>query len=513
MARDTLKAVGARTGAWFAGRLSALRGRWPAASRSRVADVLLALGVWAVYVTLAVLQDRFSPQGMSVLAFAFFTVSSAALVWWRRRPITVVAVTVVCDCVIVVSTGWQGYGLQAMLALYAAGSHGAARRAWVAAVAVGLFYPAVSTAVQLATGTERQDSGSLGVFVPLLLVGLGRLVRLRRETARRRQAELAEEIVRAERRHISRELHDVVAHNISTMQVLMGAARTTMARDPGGAEAALLSAERAGREAMAEMRQLLHVLRADRVDDPAGPGAAPVDGGSPTGAGIGLPGKAGPPGGPGSPDGTGSPGGTGSPDGPGSPGGTGSPARRAAALPSLVGRAREADQPASLEVTGTSGRLPAAVDHAIYRIVQEALTNARKHAGNVPVRVRVGYEPAAVEVEVIDDGPGTAAAGKRYEGHSGGGFGLGGMAERVALCGGRLETGPLPGGGFRVHARLPLPVLGTDGRRDAGEGPAGREAAGRPPAASRPIEREAAEREATVQEEPGREPAEREGET
>ncbi|WP_440099985.1 sensor histidine kinase [Streptosporangium sp. H16] len=476
-ARDTLKAVRARAGAWFAGRLSALRGRWPAASRSRVADVLLALGVWAVYATLAVLQDRFSPQGMSVLAFAFFTVSSAALVWWRRRPIAVVAVTVVCDCVIVVSTGWQGYGLQAMLALYAAGSHGAARRAWVAAVAVGLFYPAVSTAVQLATRTERQDSGSLGVFVPLLLVGLGRLVRLRRETARRRQAELAEEIVRAERRHISRELHDVVAHNISTMQVLMGAARTTMARDPGGAEAALLSAERAGREAMAEMRQLLHVLRADRVSDPAGPGAAPVDGDSPTGAGTGFSGHAGPSG------------------ETGPLGGAGSPARRAAALPSLVGRAREADQPAVLEVTGTPGRLPAAVDHAIYRIVQESLTNARKHAGNVPVRVRVEYEPAAVEVEVVDDGPGTAAAEKRYEGHSGGGFGLGGMAERVALCGGRLETGPLPCGGFRVHAWLPLPVLGTDARRDTGEGPPEREPADRPPAAGRPVERETTERE------------------
>ncbi|MEU4538474.1 histidine kinase [Streptosporangium sp. NPDC023825] len=498
-------------GAWFAGRLPSPGERWSAARRSRVADVLLALGVWAVYVTLSVLQDRFGTRELPLLTFAFFTVSSAALVWWRRRPIGVVAVTVVCDCVIVVSTGWQGYGLQAMLALYAAGRYGVALHAWVAAVAVGLFYPAVSTAVQLATGAGRQDSGSLGVFVPLLLVGLGRLVWLRRETARRRQAELAEEIVRAERRHISRELHDVVAHNISTMQVLMGAARTTMARDPAGAQAALLSAERAGREAMAEMRQLLHVLRADRADDPAGPGAAPVDGGSPTGAGTGLPGEAGPPGG------------TGSSGGAGRPGGTGSPARGASALPSLVGRAREADQPAVLEVTGTPGRLPAAVDHAVYRIVQESLTNARKHAGNVPVRVRVEYGPAAVEVEVADEGPGTAAAGKKYEGHSGGGFGLGGMAERVALCGGRLETGPLPGGGFRVHARLPLPVLGTDGRGDAGERPAEQEAAGRPPVAGRPVGREAAEREATGQEEPGREPtgpeptgrkpAEREGKT
>ncbi|MEU8383731.1 histidine kinase [Streptosporangium sp. NPDC048865] len=445
-ARDALARARAEVRAWCADRSRALGERWPAASRSRVADVLLALGVWAVYVTLGLLQERFSARGLSLLTFVFFTISSAALLWRRTRPVAAVAVTVACDCVIVVSTGWQGYGLQAMLALYAAGRHGEARRAWVAAVAAGLFYPAVSTAVQLVTGAGRQDSGSLGVFVPLLLVGLGRLVRLRRETVRRRQAELAEEVVRAERRHISRELHDVVAHNISTMQVLMGAARTTMARDPAGAEAALLGAEQAGREAMAEMRQLLHVLRADRVDTPAGAeGDAPGE----TGAH----------------DGAGSSGGT------GLPGGTGSSVRRAAALPALVARAREADQPASLEVTGTPGRLPATVDHAIYRIVQESLTNARKHAGNVPVRVRIGYEAAAVEVEVVDDGPGTAPAGKI---HSGGGFGLGGMAERVALCGGRLETGPLPGGGFRVHARLPLPVVGTGGRPPIGEGPAGR---------------------------------------
>lgn len=411
--------TGAR--AWF----GAAGGRWSPADRSRVADVLIALGVWAVYVALAILQGRFSAQGFSVLAFTFFTVSSAALLWRRSRPITVVAVTVACDCVIVVSTGWQGYGLQAMLALYTTGRHGEARRAWAAAVAVGLFYPAVATAVQLATGAERQDSGSVGLLVPLLLVGVGRLVRLRRETALRRQTELAEEIVRAERRHISRELHDVVAHNISTMQVLVGAARTTMARDPAGAEAALLNAELAGREAMAEMRQLLHVLRADRVNEPAGPESAPVAGDSPTRTG------------------------------------TGSPARGAAALPALVGRAREAGQPALLEVTGEPGRLPAAVDHAVYRIVQESLTNARKHAGNAPVRVRIAYEPAAVEVEVVDNGPGAPSGGRRHEGHFGGGFGLGGMAERVALCGGWLETGHLRDGGFRVHARLPLPVLGT----------------------------------------------------
>ncbi|MGC5010386.1 sensor histidine kinase [Streptosporangium sp. DT93] len=382
-----------------------------------MADVVLALGVWLLYVALTVLQGRLSSQGFSVLLFTFFTVSSAALLWRRSRPGVVVAVTAICDSVIVVSTGWKGYGLQVMLALYAAGRHGEARRAWIAAVAAALFYPAVATGVQLVTAADRRDSGSVGLVVPPLLVGAGRLVRLRRETVLAEEAERAEEIVRAERRHISRELHDVVAHNISTMHILLGAARMTMADDPAAAETSLLGAERAGREALAEMRQLLRVLRADQANDPAGAETSPEP------AAL--------------------------------------PARGAAALPALVVRAREAEQPVSLEVTGEPCRLPAVVDHAVYRIVQESLTNARKHAGNAPVRVRVVYDPSAVEVEVVDDGPGTPSGGRRHEGQAGGGFGLGGMAERVALCGGRLETGPLPEGGFRIHARLPLTLSDT----------------------------------------------------
>ncbi|MFF5114435.1 sensor histidine kinase [Streptosporangium sp. NPDC000509] len=103
---------------------------------------------------------------------------------------------------------------------------------------------------------------------------------------------------------------------------------------------------------------------------------------------------------------------------------------------------------ARLTVTGEPVELPAAVDHAVYRIVQEALTNTRKHAVSARTDVRLTYEPAAVEVEVLDDGLAEEAGTP--------GFGLSGMAERVALCGGRLSTGPRPEGGFRVYARIPL---------------------------------------------------------
>ncbi|NUP17691.1 MAG: sensor histidine kinase [Streptomyces sp.] len=323
-------------------------------------------------------------------------------------------------------TGWKGYGLQAMFALYAAGRHGRVWHAWLAAVVVGLFYPAVALAVHLVTGMASRDSGSLGWFVPLLLVGAGRLMHLRAETTRRRQDEIAEEVVQTERRHIARELHDVVAHNITTMQVLIGAARTTMTRDLPDAEAALRSAERAGREAMAEMRQLLHVLRADELNGTSDHVWSNSAGGQEPGSLAHM-----------------------QPH---------TPASRANALPVLVGRAREAGQPVSLEVSGHSRRLPAAIDHAIHRIVQESLTNARKHAGNVPVRVSIDYGPTMVEVKVVNEEADATHDARRPRTPPGNGFGLTGMAERVALCGGRLETGPLPSGGFSVHAHFPLSV-------------------------------------------------------
>ncbi|MFC4116552.1 sensor histidine kinase [Nonomuraea zeae] len=112
-------------------------------------------------------------------------------------------------------------------------------------------------------------------------------------------------------------------------------------------------------------------------------------------------------------------------------------------------REQQAAENAELEVTGTSVALPTTVDHAVYRIVQEALTNTRKHASSARSRVRLTYLPELVEVEVADDGTG-GPAGPRL------GLGLAGMAERVSLCGGELKAGPAPFGGFVVHARIPL---------------------------------------------------------
>jgi signal transduction histidine kinase len=162
------------------------------------------------------------------------------------------------------------------------------------------------------------------------------------------------------------------------------------------AASALQKIERSGREALTEMRRLLSVLREPR--DEAGLYPQP---------GVGE-------------------------------------------LPALAESVRAAGLTVDLIVDGDHGALPAAVDVSAYRIVQEALTNVLKHAGPAHAEVAVGCADGAVMIEVTDDGPGVAAGGEA------GGQGLTGMRERVAIFGGELRAGPLPGGGYAVRARLPF---------------------------------------------------------
>ncbi|UWZ49889.1 sensor histidine kinase [Dactylosporangium matsuzakiense] len=219
----------------------------------------------------------------------------------------------------------------------------------------------------------------------------------RARTAENTQAALTEKAVAEERRRIARELHDVVAHHVSVMGVLATGSRRMLGRDPAAADEALATIEETGRTALREMRRLLSVLRT--ATEPAGelapqPGLGGIEG--------------------------------------------------------LVEQIREAGLPASLHVSGEPGILDPGVSLTLYRIVQEALTNALKHAGAATVEVRLQFTPADVTVEICDTGRGpqlgTAAVG----------HGLLGMRERVMLYGGTLRTGPRPGGGYRVHARIPI---------------------------------------------------------
>ena len=226
----------------------------------------------------------------------------------------------------------------------------------------------------------------------------GEYLRLLEERARyleQRRAEAAEQAVAEERSRIARELHDVVAHQVSLMTVQAGAAKTVAASDPDAALAAMSAVENAGRQALSEMRHLLHVLRQER----AGGELAPQPG--------------------------------------------------VADLASLAAEVTEAGTEVVFRNEGSVGRLPQRVDLAVYRIVQEALTNVIKHAGpGARATVLLRGRDDGVELTVSDDGCGPGSA----PGH---GYGIAGMRERAELLGGRLSACAGSQGGFRVDAFLP----------------------------------------------------------
>jgi signal transduction histidine kinase len=219
---------------------------------------------------------------------------------------------------------------------------------------------------------------------------------LRREAERQAEARADERVV-AERLRIARELHDVVAHSMSLIAVQAGVAHYVGAERPEAATQALGSIERTSREALREMRRLLGVLRGssgEREDPELAPAPRLAD----------------------------------------------------------LARLAEATTAAGLEVRlrcDAPGELPAGLELAAYRIVQEALTNVIKHAEARQVDVGVRYEGGVLRVEVQDDGRGGPPLTSR-------GHGLLGMNERVAFYGGEFAAGPAPGGGFRVAAALPL---------------------------------------------------------
>jgi signal transduction histidine kinase len=211
--------------------------------------------------------------------------------------------------------------------------------------------------------------------------------------ARERRAAAAERAVAEERRRIAREMHDVVAHSVSVMVVQAGGARRILDREPARAQAAARLIAATGREAIVELQRLLGVLQVD-------PGPPPT----------------------------------------------------LEELDGLVERARAAGLPVALEIEGERRTLPAGVELAAYRVLQEAITNAIKYAGGAPTDVCVRYRADEVELEVRDRGCGGAAPSPV----GGGGHGLVGMGERVRVFGGELHTGRLADGGFEVLARIPV---------------------------------------------------------
>ncbi|MGH3012709.1 MAG: sensor histidine kinase [Gaiellaceae bacterium] len=329
-------------------------------------------------------------------------VLTLSLAWRRRAPLVVlgvaIATSVVANVVGVLDEATTP-AIALVIAVYSVGAHTSGLRA-----AVGGLGAAALIAVNVA---EQFSLGDL-LFIATFLGGAwvaGRAMRYRREREHvlelltvdleREREEKARAAVAEERVRIARELHDIVAHAISVIVLQARGGRRSLATDPGETREALDMIEATGSEALAEMRRLLGMLRRDDEEISLAP----------------------------------------------------QPSLRY--LDALAAQVREAGLPVYLSVEGEPTELPPGVDLSAYRIVQEALTNALKHAGPATARVVVRYRENDLELEIADTGAGASAS-------DGEGHGLAGMRERVSFYGGKIETGPRNGGGFAVRARLPL---------------------------------------------------------
>jgi signal transduction histidine kinase len=334
------------------------------------------------------------------------------LAWRRRAPVAVL--TAVLGGIL--ASGWllaaeraappAGQGpltpfLALLLAGFSFGAYTGQRRrilAGCAVMAAGLGIRVIQGAVS-GQGTDWGTWVAVGLFWVMGLLFRQRLLRVAELQAHadRLQAEHAEKArwaVVEERSRIARELHDVIAHSVSVMVVQAGAARHTLDAADTGTREALQAIEAAGREALAELRRLLGILR--RPDDE--PALAPVPGLARVGA--------------------------------------------------LIAQMREAGLPTQLDIEGEPTEIAPGIDLTAYRIIQEALTNSLRHAGPAHARVRIRYRPHELDLEITDDGKAAAASG------NGSGNGLAGMRERAALYGGTLDAGR-GDHGFTVRARLP----------------------------------------------------------
>jgi len=395
--------------------MPSLRRWWASEHRALFLDAVLAvsLGIVSIFVAGRVAQA----EGTTVQAgaIALLVVQSVALTVRRRWPMAVYSVVGIGTVVY----AWLGYpesvgGFGVLIAIYTVAAHVPLREAVVAA---GIYVVGMTLSL---IGFSRDSGLALDVLFADFLVNLlalvlawtvGVTVRTRRayvaalearaELLEREREDNARLVVALERGRIAREMHDVVAHNVSVVVVQAAAAERLVETDPERARQAMRDVATTGRQALTEMRRLLGVLRDGDAADDLGP----------------------------------------------QPG--------VAELRALAGTVEDAGMQVELSVQGEERPLPASAALSVYRIVQEALTNSLRHAGPARARVILRYLPDALEVQVSDNGSGGMPPAE-HAGH-----GLIGMRERVALFGGELTAGPRPEGGYAVVARIPTSGSGT----------------------------------------------------
>ncbi len=349
-------------------------------------DIALAAGVTGLTILASVLVGHYHEGGGS-WGFVLPGLAGVLLAWRRMHPVAVLAGTLALTLAYWLA-GFPGgpVFLPLIIAFFSAHSQG---HRLEAALSLAVGWVGFAILAPLARGDSVTLAGAAGLAGWLfVLLGSAEVIRSQRvsraATARRQAGE--------ERLRIARELHDVLAHDISLINVQAGVALHLIDERPEQAREALAAIKHASKDALGELRTVLDALRAD--------GPAPR---TPT-AGL-------------------------------------------ARLDELVTGAATAGLRVETAVEGDAEPLPAALDLAAFRIVQEAVTNVIRHADTAHAAVRLSYGEDALEVEVCDEGRGGTANGH--------GNGLAGMAERAAALGGTLDAGPRLGGGFRVHARLP----------------------------------------------------------
>ncbi len=398
-------------------RLSeAMRGGWLSTA---IQVVVLA----AVLLAIASFSFRFHPHSgpLNLLGYSLILVAAGSIALSPRWPVAAVGVALGAT-LISHGLGFESspIDLALMVALFKAATP---QHPWrTVALGVGTVLGYVAWQL-IGFGQVSLNALVLGTLTVSAFLGVGYAVASQRLFARQRREDEIRRRVTEERLRIARELHDVVSHSISTINVQAGVAAHVIDERPETAKSALLTIKETSRDTLRELRGILltiketsrdtlrelrgilNVLR--QFDDVESRQPAP-----------GL-----------------------------------------AQLDLLVDTAARAGVPTTASIEGTARPLPAAVDLAAYRIIQESLTNVIRHAGRASARVTVAYEPGRVVIEVSDNGRGAAMQSDStgwQEGH-----GLAGMRERAVAVDGELDAGPQPGRGFRVRASLPTNGIGT----------------------------------------------------
>jgi signal transduction histidine kinase len=376
-----------------------------AAARRWATDAAIAVVVIAIEVgaTLASAHWHHGQATAGIATYVLLAIGGASLIARRPYPVGVLAVTLAVAI-------WPGVASQAhliWLALIVAFFTAVQARQRAAAIAALVIGYVASVWPPWLIGSPGHASAGFAVWLAVLLLFLlavAEVIRARGQRTAALEVSREEELRRRageERMRIARDLHDVVAHNISVINVQANTALHLMDRQPDRARSALTTINEVSGQALVELRSVLGVLRA-------------VDEGAPRAPAPGL-----------------------------------------ARLGDLVDTAAAAGLAVQVEESGQRVPLPADVDLAAYRIVQEALTNSARHSGGTTATIRIAYLEDALVLEVHDDGalrpPGRPPGPPR-----GTGSGIAGMTERASALGGTLQARPRPGGGFEVQARLPL---------------------------------------------------------